>query len=108
MTTSHADGQLVLGELALPMLFVDVGAVQLVESDWAGHRIPATLALARPFSHVDLVAIMVRLLAIPLVSKLSFERTDDWGTAVLRVECVYALSRANWTVDLAILGPSET
>lgn len=99
------EASLVLDELSLPMRFVDLGGVTVAAEPLAGRHLAAELALHRPTGLTDIVTVICRLLSVPLVHRVTFDRSDHWGTPVLAVSCSYGLSRGDWTIELAIRQP---
>ncbi|WP_286277310.1 hypothetical protein [Naasia aerilata] len=120
MTTTSAPGVLfdeataLLTRLGLPMLFVDAGSVSLGGSygqGWLRTRLlSADLRLSAETEEQDLLRLAGRLLALPLVTSLTFSRTASthpWAEDDPRaLACARIISGGEtWTLELSIWPP---
>jgi hypothetical protein len=103
-----------LDRLGLPMLFLDAGAVSVSGSyaqGWMRSRlITADLRLAEPHDEEDLLRLSGRLLSLPLVRSLTFDRTASshpWADDDPRaLACARIFSGGEaWTLELSIWPP---
>lgn len=120
MTTTSAPAVLydeasaLLTRLGLPMLFVDAGSVSLGGSyaqGWLRSRLlSADLRLSAEAEEQDLLRLAGRLLALPLVTSLTFSRTASthpWAEDDPRaLACARIVSGGEtWTLELSIWPP---
>lgn len=96
------EADLVLERLNLPMLLLDLGSVEGIARNDAERRLRAVVALDRAVD-VDVVATVVgRLLRVALVTRVTVDRTDDWGQRSLTTTCVVALAPGDWELRLEL------
>lgn len=97
------EADLVLARLNLPMLLLDLGSIEGIARNDAERRLRAIVAFPAPVD-VDAVATVVgRLLRVPLVTRVTVERTDDWGRAELVTTCRVALAPGEWELRLDLV-----
>lgn len=95
---------LVLAELNLPMMFVDLGAVEVEVADGARH-VAARLLLGSASRPADIGDVVARLLRVELVSTVTVARAELWSGRRLTTACVVALARGDWEIELDIVEP---
>lgn len=97
------EADLVLERLNLPMLLLDLGSVDGIARNDAERRLRAVVALDSVVD-VDAVQTVVgRLLRVPLVRRVTVDRTDRWGVAELTTTCLVALAPGDWELRLDLV-----
>lgn len=97
------EADLVLERLNLPMLLLDLGSIEGIARNDGERRLRAVVAFPGPVD-VDAVATVVgRLLRVPLVTRVTVDRSDEWGVVRLATTCRVALAPGDWELRLDLV-----
>ncbi len=97
------EADLVLERLNLPMLLLDLGSIEAIQRDDAERRLRAQVAFEGPVGVDAVAAVVGRLLRVPLVTRVTVDRTDHWGVAELVTTCRVALAPGDWELRLDLV-----
>jgi hypothetical protein len=97
------EADLVLERLNLPMLLLDLGSVEGIARNDGERRLRAIVALDREVDVEAVGTVVGRLLGVPLVRRVSVDRSDTWGIPELTTTCLVALAPGDWELRLDLV-----
>ena len=97
------EADLVLERLNLPMLLLDLASVDDITRHDGERRLHAVVAFDGAVGVEAVSTVVGRLLRVPLVTRVTVDRTDNWGVVELVTTCRVALSPGDWELRLELV-----